>query len=83
MRMKKHAYVQKPVMAMLQKAQAALEKKHPGFHLLIYDAIRPREVQYRMWNALDSIPVNERTKFVSNPKCFLIHAFGVIDIFSY
>jgi D-alanyl-D-alanine dipeptidase len=70
------AYLQKDVADKLNKAQQVLTSLHSDYHLLIYDAIRPREVQYRMWNALDSIPVNERTKFVSNPKNGSIHNYG-------
>lgn len=72
----RHAYVQKPVMAMLQKAQAALEKKHPGFHLLIYDAARPLSIQWVLWNSLTQYPPSERQKYVADPKQHSIHNYG-------
>ena len=70
------AYLQKEVGEKLALAQTILNETHPDYHLLIYDAIRPREVQYRMWEALDSIPVYQRVKFVSNPRNGSIHNFG-------
>ena len=70
------AYLQKEVAAKLSKAQDLLSEIHAGYHLLVYDAIRPREVQYKMWNALDSIPVSKRINFVSNPKNGSIHNYG-------
>lgn len=72
----RHAYVQKPVMAMLQKAQAALEKKHPGFHLLIYDAARPLSIQWILWNTLTQYPPSVRQKYVADPKQHSIHNYG-------
>jgi D-alanyl-D-alanine dipeptidase len=48
----------------------------PKLHLLIYDAVRPVSVQQKMWDALDTIPFEERTKFVSNPASGSIHNYG-------
>lgn len=70
------AYLQKEVAIRLKKAQYYLDSIHPGYHLLIYDAVRPVSVQVKMWNALDSIPASERGKFVSNPKNRSVHNYG-------
>lgn len=70
------AYLQKDVALQLKNAQRFLQDKHPNYALLIYDAARPVEVQQRMWDALAHVPVNERTKFVSNPKNHSIHNYG-------
>jgi D-alanyl-D-alanine dipeptidase len=72
----KHAYVQKPVLQMLNKAQASLEKKHPGYHLLIYDAARPLSIQWILWNTLTQYKPAERQKYVANPKEHSIHNYG-------
>lgn len=75
------AYLQKDVALRLSRVQQALEKKHPGYHLLIFDALRPVSVQQKMWDALDSIVPVERAKFVSNPKNRSLHNFGAaVDI---
>lgn len=71
-----HAYVQKPVLQMLNKAQAALEKKYPGYHLLIYDAARPLSIQWVLWNTLTKYPPAERQKYVANPAQHSIHNYG-------
>ena len=72
----KEAYLQKPVALMLNKAQDRLTTLKPGLHLLVYDAARPLSVQRYMWNALDSIPVKERVKFVSSPRGKSLHNLG-------
>ena len=72
----KQAYVQKPVLHMLNKAQAALAKKYPGYHLLIYDAARPLSIQWVLWNTLTQYPPSERQKYVADPKQHSIHNYG-------
>jgi len=72
----KKAYLQKDVAERLSKVQDYLSKLNPGFHLLIYDALRPLSVQQKMWDALDSLPPIERGKFVSNPKNRSMHNMG-------
>ena len=75
------AYLQKDVAERLAKVQSALSKKKPGYRLLIYDALRPVNVQRKMWNALDSIPPSRRGKFVSNPDKRSLHNMGAaVDI---
>jgi D-alanyl-D-alanine dipeptidase len=75
------AYLQQDVAQRLSKVQAKLEREKPGFHLLIFDALRPVSVQEKMWSALDSLPPVERAKFVSNPKNRSLHNFGAaVDI---
>lgn len=70
------AYLQKDVATRLSACQDFLNQIKPGYKLLIYDAVRPVSVQQKMWDALDSIPLKERVKFVSNPKNRSLHNFG-------
>ncbi len=72
----KSAFLQKDVAIRLGKCQDYLKKLNPKFHLLIYDAVRPLSIQQKMWDALDTIPFVERTKFVSNPANGSIHNYG-------
>lgn len=75
------ALLQNDVAERLVKCQEYLSKINPDYHLLIYDALRPVEVQWRMWNALDSIPSQRRGKFVSNPINGSVHNYGAaVDI---
>ncbi len=74
-------YVQQNVAKKLAKCQKVLTQKRPGAHLLVYDGLRPLSVQWEMWNALDTIPVGERVKFVSNPSNGSVHNYGAaLDI---
>ncbi len=69
-------YLQKDVALKLSKAQTYLKKLYPTYSLLVYDGVRPLSVQQKMWDALDSIPVAERGKFLSNPKNGSVHNYG-------
>jgi D-alanyl-D-alanine dipeptidase len=70
------AYLQEDVAARLAKCQEFLTSIDPNLHLLVYDAVRPVSVQFKMWNALDSIPVARRGKFVSSPYGKSVHNYG-------
>ena len=69
-------YLNKEVAERLSKCQDLLDSLKPGFHLLVFDGIRPLQVQQEMWEALDSIPVYRRGKFVSNPAKGSVHNYG-------
>lgn len=74
------AYLQPDVAEDLKKCIAYLESKDSSLTLLIFDAVRPRSVQQIMWDILD-MPINEKTKFVSNPKNGSVHNYGAaVDI---
>lgn len=76
-----NAYLQPEVAERLSIAQKYLIERHPNLSLYVFDAVRPISVQKMMWDALDSIPVNERVKFVSNPKNGSIHNYGAaVDV---
>ncbi|MBI2259365.1 MAG: M15 family metallopeptidase [Flavobacteriia bacterium] len=68
--------LQKDVAIRLSKVQMYLKSLHPKYSLLVYDGARPLSVQQEMWRALDSIPVEKRVKFVSNPANGSLHNFG-------
>lgn len=70
------AYLQQKPAEMLGKAQELLSARDSNLYLLVYDAVRPVWVQWKMWNLLDSIPVSKRVNFVSNPKNKSVHNYG-------
>ena len=61
---------------MLEKAHSILKETHPDLRLLIYDGLRPRSIQWILWNTLNDVPESERSNFVANPKSGSIHNFG-------
>lgn len=69
-------FLQEDVAIRVSGCQNYLKEKHPNYSLLIYDGVRPLEVQREMWNALDTIPAAQRGKFVSNPSYGSVHNFG-------
>jgi zinc D-Ala-D-Ala dipeptidase len=70
------AYFQNDVAQRIVKCQEYLKSIDPNLSLLIYDAVRPLSVQKIMWRLLDTIPVKDRTKFVSNPANGSVHNYG-------
>ena len=74
-------FLQQDVAERIVRCQQFLKDRFPNYSLLIYDGVRPLEVQRQMWNALDSIPPGARGKFVSNPVYGSVHNFGAaVDI---
>ena len=69
-------YMRRIPAQMLVKAHKVLKNKHPNLRLLIYDGLRPRSIQWTLWNTLSDIPELERTNFVADPRSGSIHNFG-------
>lgn len=69
-------YLQPDVAKRISECQKFLKKLNPEYSLLVYDGVRPLSVQKAMWNALDSIPVAKRGKFVSNPANGSVHNYA-------
>jgi len=73
-------YLQPDVAEKLRIAQEYLQELDSTLTLLVFDGVRPRSVQQIMWDTVD-IPINERGKFVSNPKNGSLHNYGAaVDI---
>lgn len=72
----KQAFLQPDIAARLGKVQEFLESKDSLLRLYVWDAVRPRNIQQKMWDALDSIPVSQRGKFLSNPKNGSLHNYA-------
>ena len=78
------AYLQKEPAEALKKAHDLLKKQYPTYRLLVYDAVRPRSVQYILWEKLDSIPPKLRTNYVADPVKGSIHNYGcAVDLTIY
>ena len=69
-------YMRRIPAQMLVNANIILKKNHPDLRLLIYDGLRPRSIQWTLWNTLSDVPESERTSFVADPKKGSIHNFG-------
>ena len=69
-----HAYLRRAGAAELAKAVALLQREHPGWKLLIWDALRPRSVQRIFWARVVGTP---QQPYVANPAGGSIHNFGM------
>ncbi|MBW8886336.1 MAG: M15 family metallopeptidase [Fibrobacteres bacterium] len=59
--------------AKLDSAARLLAAERPGAKLVVYDALRPRSVQYRLWDKVKGTP---REKYVANPATGSMHNYG-------
>ena len=69
-------YLRKKPAEMLLRANEYLKETNPELNLLIYDGMRPRSIQRKLWNALDEVPETERTQYVADPEKGSIHNYG-------
>lgn len=73
-------YLQPDVAQKLVCAQKALKSKFPFYSLIVFDAVRARSIQRKMWDTIN-VPYSERSKYVSNPNNGSLHNFGAaVDI---
>lgn len=68
-------YLQPDVALKLKHAQEILRAGFPYYSLVIFDGVRPRSIQLRMWDTMN-LAASERSKFVSNPRNGSLHNFG-------
>jgi D-alanyl-D-alanine dipeptidase len=66
-------YFRKAAAEKLDKAQTLLEEKRKGYRLVVYDGLRPRNVQYKMWRLVKGTPQQE---YVVDPGKGSFHNFG-------
>lgn len=59
--------------AKLDSAARMLASERPGAKLVVYDALRPRSVQYRLW---EKVKGTAREKYVANPATGSMHNYG-------
>src|SRR5580700_7140819 len=72
------AYLRRAGASEIAKAVAILERKHQGWKLLIWDALRPRSVQRIFWA---KVVGTDQQKYVADPDRGSIHNFGLaIDL---
>lgn len=71
-------FLHKDAAVKLKRAVKLLEKEKPGWSFLIFDALRPRSVQWLMWDKVKDTP---KRKYVANPAIGSPHNYGMaLDI---
>lgn len=76
-----HAFLHPIAAEKLKAAQTILQQKYPNYSFFIFDALRPRSVQTKMWNVVKN---TDKQKYVANPKRGSIHNFGfAVDLSIY
>ncbi len=73
-------YLQPDVAGKLKCSQEILKSKFPFYNIIVFDAVRARSIQRKMWDTID-VPYHERSKYVSNPNSGSLHNFGAaVDV---
>ncbi len=73
-------YLQPDVAEKLICSQQILKAKFPFYNLIVFDAVRARSIQRKMWDTID-VPYFEKSKYVSNPNNGSLHNFGAaVDV---
>ncbi len=67
------AFLHKLAAEKLERAAASLHARHPQYKLVIFDALRPRSVQYLLWGHVKG---TDQQKYVANPQGGSIHNYG-------
>ncbi len=70
----KVCFVHRDAAKKLEKAVKILKKAHPDYGFLIYDALRPRSVQRKMWARVKGTPSQ---KYVADPDKGSMHNYGL------
>ncbi|MCB0374997.1 MAG: M15 family metallopeptidase, partial [Sinomicrobium sp.] len=68
-----HAFLQAEAATKLVAAQKELKEKDSALGLLVYDAVRPNSIQYKMWDLVAGTP---KELYVAPPGSGSLHNFG-------
>lgn len=72
------AFLHRHAAAKLNSAAQNLKSMHRNYKFLIYDVLRPRSVQWKMWNKVKG---TEEQQYIANPENGSNHNFGMaIDL---
>jgi D-alanyl-D-alanine dipeptidase len=72
------AWLHREAAIALQTAANALQRLQPGYHIIVYDALRPHQIQIALWNFLAGTPLQ---MYVADPARGSIHSFGMaVDV---
>lgn len=75
-----NCYLQPEVAEKLMLAQLLLRAKYPSYSIIVFDGVRPRSIQKRMWEVVD-LPADEKIKYLSNPVNGSVHQYGAaVDV---
>lgn len=67
------AFLHKTAAKKLEKAALLLQKRKPGWKLLVFDGLRPREIQQRLW---DKVKGTDKQAYVADPQKGSVHNYG-------
>lgn len=68
------AYLHQDAAKKFERAAKALGKERPGWSFIVFDALRPRSVQWIMWDKVKDTP---QRKYVANAEIGSAHNYGM------
>ncbi len=64
----------------LCNANYFLNHAYPQYHIVVFDAVRPRHIQQQMWDELD-MPAWKKINYLANPADLSLHNYGAaVDV---
>ncbi|HMW03843.1 MAG TPA: M15 family metallopeptidase [Leptospiraceae bacterium] len=66
-------YLHREANEKLKRAIQKLNEKKPKFKFVLFDCLRPRSIQYKLW---DKVKGTSQEPYVANPKSGSIHNYG-------
>lgn len=64
----------------LCNAEYVLNRAHPQYHIVVFDAVRPLHIQQQMWDELD-MPAWKKINYLANPAEISLHNYGAaVDV---
>lgn len=67
------AFLHKTAARQLREAAILLQQRKPEWTLLVFDALRPRDVQQRLW---DNVKGTDKQNYVADPQKGSVHNYG-------
>jgi len=68
-----HAFLHEDAAMKLKNAQTQLKLHNNSFSFIVYDALRPQQVQFKMWEIVKNTP---KERYVANPNKGSMHNYG-------
>lgn len=68
------AFLHRDAAGKFQKAVQFLNQKNPTWSFIVFDALRPRAVQWKMWERVKNTP---QEKYIADPKKGSPHNYGM------
>ncbi len=68
-----HCFLHQHAARQLKRSLQALSESKPGWKFLVFDCLRPRRAQWKLWEVVKGTP---QQRYVANPESGSVHNYG-------